>query len=124
MSETTQWMTFILIGLGTFAIRLSFIELHTVLRIPTVSPRPGVCASQRVGRIGTAGRGIPGPAGGVRLDEPTDTSGDTCRAGGVAYAQHDADADCRHGSAVGLEASGDVGIRSFKASRFRVTNTG
>lgn len=34
MSETTQWITFILIGLGTFAIRLSFIELHTVLRIP------------------------------------------------------------------------------------------
>ncbi|AVH37600.1 AzlD domain-containing protein [Pseudomonas monteilii] len=39
MSETTQWITFVLIGLGTFAIRLSFIELHTVLRIPPLFRR-------------------------------------------------------------------------------------
>ncbi|MFV3291678.1 AzlD domain-containing protein [Pseudomonas sp. NY11955] len=39
MSEMTQWITFALIGLGTFFIRLSFIELHTVLRIPPLFRR-------------------------------------------------------------------------------------
>ncbi|MCE7765090.1 AzlD domain-containing protein [Pseudomonas putida] len=39
MSEMTQWITFALIGLGTFAIRLSFIELHSVLRIPPLFRR-------------------------------------------------------------------------------------
>ncbi|GLO23900.1 AzlD domain-containing protein [Pseudomonas putida] len=39
MSEMTQWITFALIGLGTFVIRLSFIELHSVLRIPPLFRR-------------------------------------------------------------------------------------
>ncbi|MBK5002049.1 AzlD domain-containing protein [Pseudomonas sp. S31] len=34
MSELTQWITFALIGLGTFAFRLSFIEFHGALRLP------------------------------------------------------------------------------------------
>ncbi len=34
MSEMTQWITFALIGLGTFVLRLSFIEFHAVLRMP------------------------------------------------------------------------------------------
>jgi branched-subunit amino acid transport protein len=39
MSEWLQWLTFGLIGLGTFAIRLSFIELHGVLRLPPLLRR-------------------------------------------------------------------------------------
>lgn len=39
MSESSQWITFLLIGLGTFAIRLSFIELYGTLRIPALFSR-------------------------------------------------------------------------------------
>jgi branched-subunit amino acid transport protein len=39
MSDTTQWITFLLIGLGTFAIRLSFIEFYGALRIPPLLRR-------------------------------------------------------------------------------------
>lgn len=39
MSEMSQWITFLLIGLGTFAVRLSFIEFYTVLRIPPLFRR-------------------------------------------------------------------------------------
>ena len=39
MSEMTPWMTFLLIGLGTFAVRLSFIEFYAVLRIPPLFRR-------------------------------------------------------------------------------------
>ena len=39
MSEISQWITFLLIGLGTFAVRLSFIEFYTVLRIPPLFRR-------------------------------------------------------------------------------------
>lgn len=34
MSQTWQWITFLLAGLGTFALRLSFIEYYRSLRIP------------------------------------------------------------------------------------------
>ncbi|WP_260958584.1 AzlD domain-containing protein [Pseudomonas citri] len=39
MSELAQWGLFALIGAGTFAIRLSFIELYGVLRIPPLLRR-------------------------------------------------------------------------------------
>lgn len=39
MSEWVQWLTFGLIGVGTFALRLSFIELHGALRIPPLLRR-------------------------------------------------------------------------------------
>lgn len=77
MSETTQWMTFILIGLGTFAIRLSFIELHTALCIPPLFRRALlqtvlgaaliVAASFASGGLaaGLMGAGIANVAGGV-----------------------------------------------------------
>jgi len=35
MSEWSQWLVFIAIGLGTFALRLSFVELHGLLRLPS-----------------------------------------------------------------------------------------
>ena len=38
MSES-QWIIFLLIGLGTFALRLSFIELYGTLRIPALFRR-------------------------------------------------------------------------------------
>jgi branched-subunit amino acid transport protein len=38
MSES-QWIIFLLIGLGTFALRLSFIELYGTLRIPALLRR-------------------------------------------------------------------------------------
>ncbi|MGE8045925.1 AzlD domain-containing protein [Pseudomonas monteilii] len=34
MSEWSQWLVFTAIGLGTFALRLSFVELHGMLRLP------------------------------------------------------------------------------------------
>lgn len=33
MSDVIQWVTFLLIGIGTFALRLSFIEFYGWLRI-------------------------------------------------------------------------------------------
>ena len=39
MSESSQWITFLLIGLGTFAVRLSFIEFYGALRIPPLFNR-------------------------------------------------------------------------------------
>ncbi|HKS11930.1 MAG TPA: AzlD domain-containing protein [Pseudomonas sp.] len=39
MSESSQWITFLLIGLGTFALRLSFIEFYGALRIPPLLRR-------------------------------------------------------------------------------------
>ncbi|MER2297311.1 MAG: AzlD domain-containing protein [Pseudomonas sp.] len=39
MTELSPWVTFALIGLGTFAIRLSFIEFYGALRIPPVLRR-------------------------------------------------------------------------------------
>ncbi|MGF6392308.1 AzlD domain-containing protein [Pseudomonas plecoglossicida] len=39
MSETAQWISFLLIGAGTFAIRLSFIQFHGVLRLPPLLRR-------------------------------------------------------------------------------------
>lgn len=39
MSQTAQWITFLLIGLGTFAIRLSFIEFYGALRLPPLLRR-------------------------------------------------------------------------------------
>ncbi|WP_413704828.1 AzlD domain-containing protein [Pseudomonas sp. Pseusp16] len=39
MSELSQWGLFLLIGAGTFAIRLSFIELYGSLRIPSLLRR-------------------------------------------------------------------------------------
>ncbi|MNP43429.1 Branched-chain amino acid transport protein (AzlD) [compost metagenome] len=34
MSDFSMWMIFVAVGLGTFLIRLSFIELYGKLRIP------------------------------------------------------------------------------------------
>lgn len=39
MSELSQWGLFLLIGAGTFAIRLSFIEFYGSLRIPPLLRR-------------------------------------------------------------------------------------
>ncbi|MDR6710977.1 branched-subunit amino acid transport protein [Pseudomonas hunanensis] len=39
MSELSPWVTFLLIGLGTFALRLSFIEFYGALRIPPLFRR-------------------------------------------------------------------------------------
>ncbi|PVZ41611.1 AzlD domain-containing protein [Pseudomonas sp. CC120222-01a] len=39
MNDMTPWITFALIGLGTFAIRLSFIEFYGALRIPPMLRR-------------------------------------------------------------------------------------
>ncbi|WNW09807.1 AzlD domain-containing protein [Pseudomonas sp. DTU_2021_1001937_2_SI_NGA_ILE_001] len=39
MSDLTLWTTFIAIGLGTFAIRLCFIELHGKWRVPALFTR-------------------------------------------------------------------------------------
>lgn len=39
MSELAQWGLFLLIGAGTFAIRLSFIEFYGSLRIPPLLRR-------------------------------------------------------------------------------------
>ncbi|MFJ4153835.1 AzlD domain-containing protein [Pseudomonas sp. NPDC089752] len=39
MSELAQWTTFLLIGAGTFAIRLSFIEFYGALRLPPLLRR-------------------------------------------------------------------------------------
>ncbi|WDY59435.1 AzlD domain-containing protein [Pseudomonas sp. PSKL.D1] len=39
MSDSAQWITFLLIGAGTFAIRLSFIEFYGALRIPPLLRR-------------------------------------------------------------------------------------
>ncbi|TWC22263.1 MULTISPECIES: AzlD domain-containing protein [unclassified Pseudomonas] len=39
MSELSQWGLFLLIGAGTFAIRLSFIEFYGCLRIPPLLRR-------------------------------------------------------------------------------------
>lgn len=39
MSEMAQWLTFLLIGAGTFALRLSFIEFYGALRIPPLLRR-------------------------------------------------------------------------------------
>ncbi|MDZ3991931.1 AzlD domain-containing protein [Pseudomonas sp. Teo4] len=39
MSELAMWTTFVLVGAGTFAIRLSFIEFYGALRIPPLFRR-------------------------------------------------------------------------------------
>ncbi|MFJ4068909.1 AzlD domain-containing protein [Pseudomonas sp. NPDC089996] len=39
MIDMNPWITFVLIGLGTFAIRLSFIEFYGALRIPPMLRR-------------------------------------------------------------------------------------
>ncbi|NUT78722.1 AzlD domain-containing protein [Pseudomonas sp. C1C7] len=39
MSELSQWGLFLLIGAGTFAIRLSFIQFYGSLRIPPLLSR-------------------------------------------------------------------------------------
>ncbi|NIE74386.1 AzlD domain-containing protein [Pantoea sp. Ap-967] len=39
MTDMSQWITFVLVGLGTFAIRLSFIEFYGALRIPPLLRR-------------------------------------------------------------------------------------
>jgi branched-subunit amino acid transport protein len=36
MSDFSMWMVFVAVGVGTFLIRLSFIELYGKLRIPTL----------------------------------------------------------------------------------------
>ncbi|MFK3775519.1 AzlD domain-containing protein [Pseudomonas sp. NPDC089406] len=39
MSPWVQWLVFVLAGLGTFALRLSFIEFYGALRIPPLLRR-------------------------------------------------------------------------------------
>lgn len=39
MSELAQWTTFLLVALGTFAVRVSFIEFYSSLRIPPLFTR-------------------------------------------------------------------------------------
>ncbi len=39
MSELELWLLFLAVGLGTFALRLSFIQFHGQLRLPPVLNR-------------------------------------------------------------------------------------
>jgi branched-subunit amino acid transport protein len=39
MSELELWMLFLAVGLGTFCLRLSFIQFHGQLRLPAVLNR-------------------------------------------------------------------------------------
>ncbi|MGV8917184.1 MAG: AzlD domain-containing protein [Pseudomonas sp.] len=39
MSDLTMWIIFLAVGLGTFAMRLSFVELYGRLRIPPLLSR-------------------------------------------------------------------------------------
>nr|WP_067290453.1 AzlD domain-containing protein [Marinobacterium profundum] len=39
MSELELWLLFLAVGLGTFALRLSFIQFHAQLRLPAVLNR-------------------------------------------------------------------------------------
>ena len=45
MSDLSLWGLFLAVGLGTFAMRLSFVELYGRLRIPALLRRALLCTT-------------------------------------------------------------------------------
>jgi branched-subunit amino acid transport protein len=74
MSRAWQWITFLLAGLGTFALRLSFIEYYRSLRIPPWFRRALAYVPASVLAALVLPAVVSGPACGVRLEQPTDTA--------------------------------------------------